>query len=403
MTELRVRDVGEADVSAILRIRRRSFGPLGPGGDTWWQRVADEVADGRWLGVVDDSDTVLGAGRARPFEQVWGGRHLPMGGVAGVYVDPAARGRGVASTLMRGLVSRMHELGDAVSCLFPTAPALYRGVGYEFGGVQPRYTYAAHQLRSLRSLSGGLCPRAAGPGDAELIQVLMRADQVRRRLSGPKLPNVSAWRTQLGDEDMIHYVLDGQDGGPRGFVAYSLSESTLTVENLVGETPQAEAALWGVVASGSSAAPTVHAYLDPRDAVALRVDAEAKHEVEQHGWMLRVIDLPKAVAARGFSPWLTASVEIMVDDPDLPANSGIWRLKVLDGSATATPVERAHPDDADLVTGPIRMGPRGLAALWCGWPTSRLRQAGLVARGNPEGDGALDAVFAVTPYMTEYF
>lgn len=403
MTELRVRDVREADVSAILRIRRRSFGPLGPSGDTWWQRVADEVADGRWLGVVDDYDTVLGAGRARPFEQVWGGRHLAMGGVAGVYVDPAARGRGVASTLMRGLVVRMHELGDAVSCLFPTAPALYRGVGYEFGGVQPRYTYAAHQLRSLRSLSGGLCPRAAGPDDAELIQVLMRADQVRRRLSGPKLPSVSAWRTQLGDEDMIHYVLDGQDGGPRGFVAYSLAESTLTVEDLVGETPQAEAALWGVVASGSSAAPTVHAYLDPRDAVALRVDAEAKHEIEQHGWMLRVIDLPRAVAARGFSPWLTATVEIMVDDPDLPANSGIWRLKVSEGSATATSVETAHPDGADLITGPIRMGPRGLAALWCGWPTSRLRQAGLVTRGNPEGDGALDAIFAVTPYMTEYF
>ncbi len=403
MDELRVRDVTEADIEAVLTIRRRSFGPLGPGGDIWWRRVADEVAGGRWLGVVDESDTILAAGRARPFEQAWGGRHLAMGGVAGVYVDPVARGRGVASLLMRGLLNRMAELGDAVSCLFPTTPGLYRGVGYEFGGVQPRFTYAAHDLRALRSLAGGLRPRAAGPDDAELFHLLMRANQVRHRLSGPKLPSVSAWRAQLGDEDMIHYVLDGQGGEPRGFVAYSLTDSTLTVEDLVGETPQAEAAMWGVVASGSSAAPTVHAYLDPRDAVALRVGSEPKHAVDQHAWMLRIIDVAKAVGARGFSPWLTATAEILLDDPDLPANSGTWRLKVSGGSATATSVDRPRPADGALVGGPIRMGPRGLAALWCGWPTSRLRQAGLVTGGDPEGDGALDAIFAGTPYMTEYF
>ena len=43
------------------------------------------------IAVVDDSDTVLGAGRIRPYEQAWGGRHLRMGGVAGVYVEPSVR------------------------------------------------------------------------------------------------------------------------------------------------------------------------------------------------------------------------------------------------------------------------------------------------------------------------
>ncbi|HET8595595.1 MAG TPA: GNAT family N-acetyltransferase [Intrasporangium sp.] len=403
MTELRVRDVTEDDLPAILRIRSRSFGPLGEGGERWWRRVADETLGGRMLAVVDASDTVLAAGRARPFEQVWGGRHQPMGGVAGVYVDPVARGRGVASLLMRGLLDRMASLGDAVSCLFATAPGLYRGVGYEFGGPLPRFTYAAHDLRALRSLSGGLRPRPALPDDAELLHSVMRSDQERNRLSGPRLPGADTWRVELGDEETIAYVLDGRAGGPMGFVSYALADETLKVDTLVAETPEAAASLWWVVGSGSSAAATVQAHLDPRDPVALLAGAEAKHTVEQHLWMLRVIDLPGAVAARGFSPALEASVRLQVEDTDLPVNSGTWRLTVSSGVATAALVEERAPVEEPRTGLPATMGPRGLAALWCGWPVSRLRQAGLVRGGSPEEDRALDAVFAGAPYMTEYF
>jgi predicted acetyltransferase len=119
--------------------------------------------------------------------------------------------------------------------------------------------------------------------------------------------------------------------------------------------------------------------------------------------MLRVIDLSKAVAARGFSPALEASVQLRVEDTDLPANSRTWRLTVSSGAATATLVERPVPVERTGTGAPATMGPRGLAALWCGWPVSRLRQAGLVTGGNRQDDSALDAVFAGAPYMTEYF
>ena len=120
---LHLRDVTPADLPALLSLRSRAFGPLGIGGDEWWERVAAETLDGRWLGVLDDEGDLVGAGRIRPYEQAWGGRHLQMGGVAGVYVEPSARGQGVATTLTRGLITRMGELGDLVSCLFPTRGA----------------------------------------------------------------------------------------------------------------------------------------------------------------------------------------------------------------------------------------------------------------------------------------
>ena len=396
MSDLRIRDVTEADLPAALVIRTRSFGPLGPGGRAWWDRVAKEVIPKRMLAVVDGNDTLLATGRARPYEQVWGGRHLRMGGIAGVYAEPSARGQGVATLLMRGLVERMAERGDVVSCLFPTAPELYRSVGYEVGGVQPRYSYAAQDVRAARSRSGGLRPRPAGLGDAELIRSLMRGHQERHALSGPMLPTVDAWREHLEDEDLITYVLDEGDG-QRGFVSYALAEEVLTVEELVGESAEASAALWAVVGSGSSAAPTVRSYLDPRDPGRLVLRGMPDVDTREHVWMLRVIDLPGAMAARGFSPYVTASAEIALDDPEVPANSGRWALSVSAG------VGQARPAAYDTSAEPTRLGPRAMAGLWSGWTMSRLRAAGLVSGGGPESDAALDAMFACAPFMTEYF
>ncbi|MGW5240332.1 GNAT family N-acetyltransferase [Monashia sp. NPDC004114] len=417
MSDLRTRDVTEADLPAILTVRNRSFGPLRTDEQTWWRQVADETLGGRWLVVVDESDVIVGAGRVRPYEQAWGGRFLPMGGVAGVYVEPAARGRGVATLLTGALIERMGELGDVVSCLFPTTTSLYRRSGFEVGGVQTRTTYAAALLRDLARSSSGLALRAAGSKDAERLHAMAREGQVRHTQSGPMVPSEAALRSMLERADLTCYIVEGSGDGAdadaggapdAGFVVYDLSDEVVTVEHLVADTPESALALWGVVASGSSAAPTVHTYLDPRDPVALLLPGLPAVEVRQMPWMARVIDLAEAVAGRGFAPGLTASADLVVSDPEAAGNSGWWRFSVDRGWGTA---ELLDPEAAAMETAVTtasgttvaRVGARGLAALWCGWTTSRLRQAGLVVGGDPDADAALDAIFACTPHLTEYF
>lgn len=403
MSELRTRDVVDADLPAVLSIRSRSFGPLGSGGAEWWQRVSAETLGGRMIAVVDESDTVVGAGRIRPYEQAWGGRHLRMGGVAGVYVEPSARGRGVATTLTRALITRMGELGDVVSCLFPTTATLYRRSGYEIGGVQTRTTYAAHLLRDLGApgtgagRAGGLRP--ATPGDAQSMHELAREAGARHGVSGPMVRSVEALRGMLERDELIAYVADG------GFVVYDLSEQAVTVEDLVATTPDAAATLWGVVGSGSSAAPTVHSYLDPRDPVPLVLGGLPAADVQQVPWMGRVIDLAAAFGGRGFAPHTSVDVDLLVDDAEAPGNSGRWTLSVAGGRGTATrPDGLAVRGDGGPGAGDVlRVNARGLSALWCGWSVSRLRQAGLATGGTPDGEAALDAVFACQPFITEYF
>jgi predicted acetyltransferase len=393
MSDLRTRDATHDDLSAILRIRSRSFGPLWTGGTDWWERVARETLGGRMIVVTDPSGVIVGAGRIRPYEQVWGGRHVRMGGVAGVYVEPSARGRGVATALTRALLARMAELGDVVSCLFPTTPTLYRRSGYEVGGMQTRTSYPAHLVRALASASGGRRVRSASAGDADRLEELTREAQVRHGQAGPMVPRAEAFREMIERDELITYVV-GDGTAPDGFVVYDLAGEAVTVEHLIAATPESAAALWGVVGSGSSAAPTVHTYLDPRDPVLLALGGLPATDVRQVPWMARVVDLTAAFAGRGFPPHVRACVDLEVEDADLPANAGRWRLDVAEGTGTAT---RTDTDGA------ARVGARGLSALWCGWSASRLRQAGLLAGGDPEADPALDAVFACAPHITEYF
>lgn len=389
---LGIRDVTDSDLTAIASIRARSFGPLRTDEEQWWRNVTRDNVDGRMLAAVE-GDTIVAAARIHAYEQAWGGRHLPMGGIAGVYVEPSARGRGVASFLMRAVIPRMHELGDVVSTLYPTTATLYRGVGYEVVGSQPRQTYAAHVVRDLRGGTGGPRPRLAQPADADRLHELMREHHVRHGLSGPKLRSVETWRRQLEDASMIHYVADD------GFVAYSLADQVLTVEDLVAATPETAAGLWAVVGSGSSAAPTVRTYLDPRDPVRLALAEVPQAEVAEHQWMLRLVDVAAAVAARGFPVHVNATASLSVTDPESPACDGLWEISVERGTGAATRLGLAAYATDDVVS----VGPRGLAAMWSGWTMSRLRQAGLATGGTPDHDAALDAAFACSPFMTEYF
>ena len=426
---LHLRDVTEADLPEVLSLRNRAFGRLTGDGGTWWERVAAETLGGRWLAVADEGGALVGAGRIRPYEQAWGGQLLRMGGVAGVYVEPSARGQGVATALTRGLISRMGELGDVVSCLFPTTVGLYRGSGYEVGGLQQRTTYAGSTLRELGSLasrpgapspsataaispSGTSAssapsvstprrPRRARPDDAEDIRRMVRDDAARHRRSGPMPPSIEQLRGMIERDELITYVVPG------GVVIYDLASDAVTVEHLVAATPEAVWTLWGLVGSGSSAVPTVHAHLDPRDPLTLVLGGLPAEEVRQVPWMARVIDLAAALAGRGFAPPVRAEVDLVVDDPEAPRNTGRWRLSVAAGTGAGALVEPAPATSSSVPAngsiGLAQVGARGLAALWCGWSTSRLRQAGLLSGGSPDDDAALDAIFAASPYLTEYF
>ncbi|HWD78714.1 MAG TPA: GNAT family N-acetyltransferase [Kribbella sp.] len=385
MTELRVVDVTEEQLDSVWQVRIRSFGPGGDR-DEWKKNALQFVADRRILGVMD-GDQLVAAARIWPFEQWWSGRRVPMGGVAGVVVAPEYRGRGVGSLMMRGVLKRCAEKGYPLTALYPATTVLYRHLGYEFAGGRYKFSFQAADLRTLGGR--GTAVRKAGIDDVDrFLELATQAHEVGRS-SGPLIWPRSEIESWLKDEDNFAYLAED------GFVVYSWSDGDLAVDELIAGSEQTARALWATVGSGSSIATTVHAYCSPFDPIHLLAEHEAQGDARINRWMLRLVDAPAALAARGYPEGAVLEADLRIDDPDLPTNTGDWHLSIADGTAELKPADPS-PDA-------LRLGPRGLAALYAGTPVHTIRAAGLVA-GGEEQDPALDAVFGcATPYMLDYF
>ena len=146
---LRTRDLTTDDLESAFDVRSRSFGPLNPSMRDWWNTIQiDSVNEHRAIGVFAGERLVAHA-RVRSYQQFWGDRPMPMGGVAGVVVAPVARGRGVGSQLMAAIAQRSCELGDLVSALYPSTIPLYRSLGWELVGAQHRISMSSDALRML--------------------------------------------------------------------------------------------------------------------------------------------------------------------------------------------------------------------------------------------------------------
>ncbi|MEU4605941.1 GNAT family N-acetyltransferase [Kribbella sp. NPDC023972] len=385
---LRLVDITEDQLEAVRQIRMAAFGPMGARDrDEWLKFAAKFVADGRYLGVADGDD-IVAAARICAFHQWWGGRRVPMAGVAGVVVSPEYRGRGVGSLLMRAVLRRSVENSFPLTALYPATTVIYRHLGYEFGGGRYRFSFPAADLRTLGGKEVEL--RRAGPDDAQLFLDIVGRLHATRRSSGPlvwPVDEVAAW---LAAEDNFAFAADD------GFVVYNWSGEDLSVDELIAGSEQTARALWATVGSGSSVATSVHAHISPGDPVHLLAGQEADKKAEVQRWMLRLLDAQAAIAARGFAPGAVLEADLRVEDPDVPENAGDWHLSVADGSGRLTRTQSGGEA--------VRLGPRGLAGLYAGTPLSVLRTAGLASGGSTAADATIDTAFAgSTPYMLDYF
>jgi predicted acetyltransferase len=385
---METRSVDPGDVGRSFDIRTRSFGVAPAASRPGWEERARVAGDeGRSVGVYDGGLLVARA-MIWPFRQWWGGRPVPMAGIAGVVVSPEYRGRGVGTALMQGILERSRELGYPLSVLYPATVPVYRRLGWEIAGSQYRLTIDTRLLRELRG--GTHTVREAGPDDAGRLLEIMRRHYARTRANGPKDDDEAELREQLAEESVFAYSCDD------GYVVYGWEGDDLAVYQLQATDADTACALWSVVGSGSSIAKRVYAYVAPDDPVHWLLSDVVAPSVHQNRWMLRCLDVQAAVEGRGYPPGTTIDVAVEITDPQLPGNGFTGRLQVSGGTGRLLPGA-----DRGSVT---RIGPNGFAALYAGASTSMLAAAGLLSGGDPDDYALLDSVFSARPaYLLEYF
>jgi predicted acetyltransferase len=111
--------------------------------------------------------------------------------------------------------------------------------------------------------------------------------------------------------------------------------------------------------------------------------------------MLRLVDAPAAIAARGWPNGVTGQVDLELVDDLCPWNAGPHRLVISDGEADLAPGG----------TGAVRVTPQALAVLYAGATSPAvLRRAGLLEGGDARADALLTTATAgPPPGLLDYF
>ncbi|HEX6450952.1 MAG TPA: GNAT family N-acetyltransferase [Trebonia sp.] len=416
MTDVEIRPLGpDDDMDAQVDLEQRAFGM---GTATEWDNFRDATArlieDGRVLGAFV-SGRPAGAAAFHDMRQWWHGGEMPLAGVAGVKIAPEHRGRGIGGRLMTTLLDLIAERGYPVSALYPATMPIYRSLGWEVAGGCYVTAVPARELRSLMApdaaaFSGGgdsalaaaakaVSVRRVGPDDAAAVNAVMARAYEVTRASGPLIRDTESVARRLSRDGLYAYLADD------GFLAYRWhnGDKDLWVDYLVAASAETARALWSVAASHSSMAGTVHGRLAPEDPIWWLTRERDVAITKRAMWMLRVVDAPAAIAARGFPPAVELSVPLVIADETRPSNAGRWRLEIADGKGALVPDGNGHGNG-----GALSLGARGLAALFAGTPVATLRFAGLASGGTPargasRDDAALDAAFTGTAFMLDFF
>ena len=409
------------DPDAQLDLSERAFGPGSDGDrDRRVRSLSRQIAAGRYLGAFAGGHPAAGAA-IQDMRQWWLGRPVPMAGVSSVTVAPEYRGRGIGRMLMTALLEEIAAQGYPLSALFPATMPLYRSLGWELAGARDTVVIPARSLLRLmppdaRPPEAGTVPatglRRAGPGDAEAVIALLGRVHEAARDCGPITWDADSAADWLADPGLYAYLAED------GFLAYRWQRGNrdLYAERAEAVSARTARALWTQLGSHASIAEKVYARTGPASAfwwLTRERDADIAHRSR---WMLRVVDAPAAIAARGFPAATSLTVPLRITDETRPANSGRWRLTVAGGAGTLDPLGPDAPAGPAGAAGPasttgpaspavpaVTLGARGLAALYAGTPLVTLRQAGLAAGGTAADDAALDAAFAATSYMLDAF
>ena len=376
--DLEIRQLTDADMKQAMRLGSESFGnPPTPDAD-----LPSSTREGReWFGAFD-GDLLVAQAINREFHSWFGGVAIPTAGIAFVGVTAEYRGRGIVRPLLDAVLASAVERGSVLSALFPTAPRIYRGLGYEritdlidasvptsaLSGLPGSSTTTrratVHDLDAIRSVYDGWAAEQNGP--------LTR--------TSPSMGGIDA--DALGSFSGVTLAVDSSDT-VAGYTAWNRGEgygedAKIEVVDLIARSADAYRALLATLGSFAGVAPTTTIRTSGDDAVRLLLPTSHWKVTASTPYMLRVLQVDAALAQRGFPRALNAELAFSV--------AGEGRvLSLAGGSGEVRSTD--HRDSRELT-------PQGLASLFAGAQScANLRSTGQLTGGDLADDETWDAAF----------
>lgn len=318
-----------------------------------------------------------------------GGR-VAAAGLTWVGVHPGWRRRGLLRAMIHSHFEDCRRLGEPVSVLTASEPAIYGRFGYGLASVRVHLTL--RRGAALRPVTGSERVSVR----YETLDAGRHGDLVGRLHAAVERPG---WITRetaelgaavLGDppvfrrgREAMRILIAERDDSEVGYALFRRAskfsdagpEGTVSVEEVVAGDPATAHALWSRLLDLDLTHEVTSGMLAPDDALlGLLVDVRAARPAVKDNVWVRILDVPAALSARQFQ----APVDVVLEVADdlVPGTAGRWHVRA-DAFSPAT-VERTDAP-ADLALGIRELG----AAYLGGASLAALAAAGLVQERRP--------------------
>jgi predicted acetyltransferase len=357
-----------------------------------------------WLALAPDSGAILAHGFLFSLRAWFGGRLVPVGGIASVGVAPEARRRGVGTALMEHLHAMSLARGDAIVVLYPFRQAFYGRLGYAATSTYRRM----HLCPASVPWTLGLGARPATGADRDAMKTCWK--EAAARHSGMLERSERLWEARWTDERSTWLVVEGA-AGVEGFLSWTVQQrephaaTTLVVRELVASTDSGMRSLWGLIGEqrGQVAEAHVDIALDHPFEQAL-VDADGGRFGDAHvehalgevvaGPMLRILDVARALEARGYAAEGFLALSVGAQDFQLSVRDG--KGEVTSGNVRS---QREAPDRARIHVTPVALAALAFGAFGACPATHAARLGWLEAKGD-RSLALADALFALPAYFS---
>jgi predicted acetyltransferase len=400
-----VRPLSDRDLPELFQLDNAAFHIDAPQ-DFLDDVVRPMIEVGRLTGVRDpESNGSLVGSAAILSKQLTfpGGQVHPVAAVTYVAVRAGWRRRGILTALMRDQLHGLHErAGEAVAILTASEGVIYGRYGYgrAIDAAEITLPHGAAFAATVRT-----APVRAVDGATAAASARRLWDRVAPATPGHLSRADGIWHARFAEHDFMRQGRSERRWAAHadGVVGYRVRPSwvdrdgrwTVVVTDLIAATPLAHASLWRFLLDLDLTDRVEYPLGWPDDPVQdLLADRRSLTQVpHDHVW-LRIVDLDRAVALRGYS--VAAAVDVEIADDVCPWNAGTWRLELGPDGGRATRVTG---------TADVRMHARDLGAcLLGGPPLARLAAGGLVG-GTPEAVRRLGLALSapVAPWCPEGF
>jgi predicted acetyltransferase len=345
--------------------------------------------------VVRRQGKMVGGLSIIPMGQWWQGQLVSMGGIASVGIAPEERGSGVAIALIHTMLQELYDQGTAISVLYPATQQLYRKAGYEQGG---HYCGWEIDPRTIHLKERSLPIEPIDLNHAAILQMLYR--QQAQQTNGNLDRHSCLWQEIIHSDshESIHAYVFGTPDQPQGYLIFSQertpSGSILKIKDWVALTPTAAKSLWSFLSSHRSQIDKVLWWGGAIAALPLLLPEQTAKLRSTQRWMLRLVDVAKALENRGYAPDSQAELHLDIHDPLLPNNNRKWVLTVAKGHGQVTPGGK----------GELKTSVSGLAPLYTGLFTPyELQQLGQIDGTTSALTTARHLFAGASPWMPDFF